>query len=107
MRLRCDHIKREVTLADMRVDGEHAPFHAVCARCKRRQRHLEQLGIGAVDLRIAVVDLFAVAVEHLDLAESGLESFCKPELELRRRCANRTAGSRSRPLEASMRVTML
>ena len=88
----------------MGVDRNHAPLHSVRARRELRQRHPEQPGIGAVDVRIALVDLFAIAIEHVDLAECRLESFREPQLEPRRRGVNGAAGSRRHPVELSMRA---
>src|SRR6266496_6327436 len=101
-RLRCD-IEREVALDHMIVDRQHAPDDTIPAGCEPRQRHAKQRAVDAVDLRIAVVDLRAAAVQYVNAAECGLDALRETELELRWRLVHGAARGGYRGFEQGVR----
>src|SRR5215472_19196475 len=90
--------ERECALGHVSVDRQHAPHDLVGARSKRRERHAEERGIGAVDAAVAAVDLSVMVVEDTDGAIRRLETLAEVELHLFRRTLELALDGRLRTL---------
>src|SRR6478672_5401371 len=82
-------VESEFALADMRVDRDDPPLHAIASRGELRQRDAQHLAVGGVDLRLpGAAYSLSGAVEHTDLAERRLDSLREPQRQLARRLAD-------------------
>src|SRR5262249_22831207 len=81
----------EGALGAMAVAGHDPPENAITAGRERRQADLEQLAVGRIDARIALVDPAPVGVLDANRAEDGLDAAVEPDANGRRRRFYRVA----------------